>query len=96
MRQIELNLTKETALFFVDWLANDTYWGHTATYFDVEHGTERVDFVINGHTLSNVSNQHHHVIIDSGYVPAYRDYGVVVSNGKEYTPIEYCMHKLGY
>lgn len=96
MRQIELNLTKETALFFIDWLANDTYWGHTASYFDVDHGVEEVDFIINGHTLSNTSNQHHHLVIDHCYEPAYRDFGRVHANGKTYMPLEYCMELLGF
>ena len=94
--KIKLNITRETAECFIDWLANDTYWGHTLTDFDINHGAEMIDFVINGHELSNYSNQHHHVVIDHGYCPAWRDFGAVVANGKEYTPIDYCLMRLGF
>lgn len=93
-RKVELNITKEQVAQFIDWLGNDTYWGHTITRFELEHGREEVEFVINGHTLSNYSDQHHHVLIDRCYCPtAYC--GVNVA-GRQYTPIEYCLYKLGF
>ena len=96
MKEVKLNVTKETALEFVDWLANDTYWGHTLTRFDVDHGAEEVNFIINGHRLSNVSNQHHHVIIDHVYCSAHRSFGVYIVDGREMSNLEYCMMRLGF
>lgn len=93
-RKVELNITKEQAAQFIDWLANDTYWGHTFTRWDIEHGREEVEFIINGHALSNYSNQHHHVLIDHCYCPA--AICTVYYNCKQYTPIEYCLYRLGF
>lgn len=94
-RKVELNISKEQAVDFIDWLANDTYWGHTITRFELEHGQEEVEFVINGHTLSNYSNQHHQVLIDRCYCYAGGMMGVYVGD-RCYTPIEYCLYKLGF
>lgn len=93
-RRVELNITKEQAADFINWLANDTFWGHTYTRWHIEHGREEVEFVINGHTLSNYSNQHHHVLIDRCYCPT-AHCGVTVA-GKRYLPIEYCLYRLGF
>ena len=94
-RKVELNITKEQAAQFIDWLANDTYWGHTITRFEVEHGEEEVEFVINGHSLSNYSNQQHQLVIDRCYCYAGGVGGIQVK-GKLYTPIEYCLYRLGF
>ena len=94
-RKVVLNLTKDQAAGFLDWLANDTYWGHALADFDLAHGAERTDFVINGHILSNYSNQHHHLIIEGCYCPA-DNIGTVVAGGKKYSPLEYCLSKLGF
>lgn len=95
-KRVELNITKEQAADFIDWLANDTYWGHTITRFDIEHGAEEVEFIINGHALSNFSNQHHHVLIDRGYCSAHRTFGCYSVQGKEMNNIEYCLYRLGF
>ena len=88
---VELNLTKESAANFIDWLANDGYWGHTLTRFDVDHGAKITTFVINGHRLTNYSNQMHQVIIDDCY--SYVGHTGTV-NGME--PLEYYLKKLGF
>lgn len=88
---VELNLTKGSAAEFINWLANDGYWGHTLTDFEVSHGAKRTEFIINGHRLSNYSNQMNHVVIDNCY-EFVGDYGTV--NGME--PLEYCLMKLGF
>ena len=94
-RRIELNITREQAAAFIDFLANEGYWGQTETYFDINHGAERVAFIINGHELSNVSNQQRQVVIDNCYCHAGGVSGIN-ENGVEYTPIGYCLKKLGF
>ncbi len=97
-RRVELNITKEQAADFIDWLGNDDYWGHTITRFQLDHGREEVEFIINGHALSNYSNQHHQVLIDRCYCYASMDVldgGYQVGN-KHYTCIEYCLMQLGF
>ena len=94
MKNINLNLTKESAKAFIDWLANDGYWGHTLTAYDINHGKEITNFIINGHKLSNYSNLINHVIIDDCYCETKN--GRIVVNNKEYLPIEYCLMKLGF
>ena len=96
MRKIELRLSKEDARAFIDWLANDDYWGHTITYWDVQHGAEEVAFIINGHELLNYSNQHHHVVIDNCYVCANNSGVRIHSGGEVYSPLDYCLKKLGF
>ena len=95
MKRVELNITREQAMEFIDWLANDSYWGHTITDFELNHGEEEVEFVINNHTLSNYSNQHHQVIIDHCYCYAGGVGGCYV-NDVCYTPLDYCLYRLGY
>lgn len=94
-RKVELNITKEQAAQFIDWLVNNTYWGHTFTRWDIEHGREEVEFVINGHTLSNYSNQQHQVLIDRCYCYA-GGMGGYQMGSVMYTPIEYCLYRLGF
>lgn len=95
-RKIELNITKEQAAAFIEWLANDEYWGHTITRFELDHGCEEVEFIINGHALSNYSNQHYSVLIDRCYCPAHKNFGCVSVNGVTMTNIEYCLYRLGF
>lgn len=96
MKKINLNLTREAAAEFINWLANDGYFGHTETYFDIEHGAEQVAFVINGHELSNVSNQMHQVVIDGCYTYAGGVARCVGADRIERNPLDHCLHKLGF
>ena len=94
-RIIELNLTRNQARDFIDWLANDTYWGHTFSRAE-KHYDEADQFLINGHRLSTYSNVHHEVIIDDVYRSASHIGLTYDCDGKEYTNIDYCLHKLGF
>ena len=97
IRDVELNLTKETAEFFIDWLGKDPNCSHMLTDFDaIWQHKEVTNFIINNHSLLNYSNQVHEVIIDYCYCPAGGNYCAVVVDNKEYTPVEYCMMKLGF
>ena len=95
MKRVNLNLDKETCRTFVDFLANEGYWGNTETHFDIAHGAEEVIFVINGHELSNVSNQMQQVVIDKRYTYASRAIKTE-ENGTEYTALDYCLKRLGF
>ena len=95
MREVELNLTKEQVAGFIDWLANDEYWGHTISDYELSHGEEEVVFIINGHRLSNYSGQHHHVVIDNAYVSVHQNIGVI-ADGQEFKGVEYALYKLGF
>ena len=95
MKQVILNITRDQAKSFLDFLANEGYWGQTFTLWDLEHGAEETEFVINGHTLSNVSDQHHHVVIDNCYVGLYKE-GRVHVGDKIYSNIDYALMCLGF
>lgn len=98
MREVSLNMTKEQVAGFIDWLANDGYWGHTLTDFELSHGEEETVFIINGHRLSNYSNQHRHVVIDNCYVGVNMEHPhMIVENGVEYdNGLVYALAKLGF
>jgi hypothetical protein len=93
--RIELNITRDTAAEFINWLANDGYWGHTDTEFERTHGVEIDTFVINGHELSSYSNQMHQIVIDHSYCHA-GGVGSVTYAGRVYKPLDYCLKRLGY
>lgn len=93
MAKVELNLNRETAEFFIDWLANDTYWGHT---WCAEYERDDTIFVINGHELSTYSNQHHQLVIDHCYVSVSPVGAIIGIDGKTYSNIEYALKKIGF
>ncbi len=91
---VTLNLSAEQTKAFIEWLANDTYWGHTICDYEIQQGVPEVHIHINGHVLSNYSNQHHQVVIDNCYCPTRNE--IVGLDGKEYTALDYCLKKLGF
>ena len=95
MKQIGLNISREQAESFLDFLANETYWGMTFTSWDLEHGEEETEFIINDHRLSNVSNYHHQLVIDDGYVSVGKN-GCYIVNNKEYSNMDYALMRLGF
>ena len=96
MKKIVLNMTREAAAEFVNWLSNDGYWGHTETQFDIEHGAERVVFLINGHELSNFSNQKNQLVIDGCYTQAGGRCACTGADGVTRDPLSHCLYKLGF
>lgn len=95
MKQIGLNISREQAKAFIDFLANEGYWGQTFTDFDLQHGAEETEFIINGHRLSNYSNQHHHVVIDDCYVGVQKS-GRTHVGEKCYSNMDYALMRLGF
>lgn len=93
---VKLVLNAEQVKGFIDWLANDDYWGHT---WCAEYEHDDTVFEINGHLLDTYSNQHHHVVIDNGYVCVNEGVTVSYIDGGEWVrvpAIDYAMHKLGF
>ena len=96
MKQVILNIARDQAKSFLNFLANEGYWGQTFCSWDLEHGkAEETEFLINGHRLSNVSNYHHQVVIDDGYVSVGEN-GCYIVGDKEYSNIDYALMRLGF
>ena len=95
MKRVLLNINSDTAKVFVDFLANYGYWGQTECQWDIDHGAEKVVFIINGHELSNVSNQRGQIVIDGAYRDA-RPGCVYLVESNECPSLDYCMKVLGF
>lgn len=93
-RLVELNLSERQVRDFIDWLANDTYWGHT---WCADYEKDDTVFVINGHTVDTYSNQHHQLVIDNCYISIISSEHLMIrANGRDFTPIDFAMYKLGF
>lgn len=101
MKSITLNITRKQAKAFLNFLANEGYWGQTFCSWDLEHlsyhgkKAEETIFDINGHKLSNVSDYHHSLVIDGGYVSVSESSCYIV-DGKKLSSMDYALMKLGF
>ena len=95
MTRINLNITRETAEEIINILANEEYRGSYTDYDAEKDPNLATEFIINGHTLSSISNQTNHVVIDGHYVNASKT-GIVIYKGQTMSNINWCLRKLGF